>query len=540
MPVHSIYLSKLTAEQRLDLINRLHDRQSGVCFLCDTPIDMEVHKGALEIDHVIPIAVKGPDDPSNFALVHGNCNAKKGASDLRVARLLNIFETLQEEARGKGDRGPNLSHVLGRFGGARANLRVKESPGKVNFALSAAGDDRVQELPLYEDPLSGMKYFFGLFPLEYLHHDDRINPRSIGSNLRGLIEEFQKQRPQLQVGLAWWTPDEDGTGPLRVFDGQHKAAAQILLGVKSLPLRVFVRPDTNVLLQANANAGDQLRQVAFDVAVKRHLGSTLYAERVRDYQSLKGLREDDFSFSESDLVTFFRGEHREVLRYILDAVRDGITHSPDNRLMQYVEWAGKEAIRPVAYSAVEKTFYSEFLYPKPLTTPISFRMEEGENPRQLEKLQMGRLMSLGADSFFANQWDPDRGGRKIEYQLQQGEAVPEPHFRAWRLGREEVLGVCVEWTRVVIENFYAWTGARVDRDKLLHQRFSEELWRRISAFLTSLRDLPCWVDKGLSRTLFGAKQNRDAWRTIFDTGKSPQGVRVLAEPLDLTKMIGNR
>ena len=355
-----------------------------------------------------------------------------------------------------------------------------------------------------------------------------------------MIEEFQKQRPQLQVGLAWWAPEENGAGPLRVFDGQHKAAAQILLGVKSLPLRVFVRPDINVLLQANTNAGDQLRQVAFDTAVKQHLGSTLYGERIRDYQSLKGLREDDFSFSESDLVTFFRGEHREVLRYILDAVRDGIAHSPDNWLMEYVEWAGKEAIRPVAYSAIQKTFYSEFLYPKPLTTPIGFRLEEGENPRQLEKLQMVRLMSLVADSFFANQWDPDRGGRKIEYQFQQGEAVPEPHFRAWRLGREEVLGVCVEWLRVVIENFYAWTGARIDRDKLLHQRFPEELWRRIGAFLANLRDLPCWVDKGLSRTLFGAKQNRDAWRTIFDTGKSPQGVRVLAEPLDLTKMIGNR
>ena len=78
----------------------------------------------------------------------------------------------------------------------------------------------------------------------------------------------------------------------------------------------------------------------------------------------------------------------------------------------------------------------------------------------------------------------------------------------------------------------------VEKDKLLHQGFPEELWRRIASFLENLRDLPCWVDKGLSRTLFGAKQNRDAWRTIFETGKSPAGVRVLAEPLDLKKMIG--
>lgn len=538
MPVHSNYLSRLNAEQRIDLERRLHERQSGVCFLCEAAIDLEIHKGTLEIDHVIPIVSKGADDPSNFALVHGNCNAKKGASDLRVARLLNLFERIQEKAREKGDRGANLSHLLGRFGGAKANLRLKELGDRISFSLPLAGDDRVYDIPLYEDPLSGMKYFFSLFPIEYLHHDDRINPRSIGANLRGLIEEFMKQRPQLQVGLAWWAPEADGAGPLRVFDGQHKAAAQILLGAKALPLRVFVHPDTNLLLQANTNAGDQLRQVAFDAAVKRHLGSTLYSERIRDYQSLKGLDENNFSFSEADLVAFFRGERREILRYILDAVRDGITHDSENRLNEFVEWAGREAKRPMAYSAIEKTFYSEFLYPKPLSTPIDFRLEEGGNPRQLEKIQLLRLMSLYADTIFVNQWNPDVGGRQLEYRLQQDEPLPEPHVRAWRLAREEVLGVCVEWIRLVIENFYAWTGTMVEKDKLLHQGFPEELWRRIATFLENLRDLPCWVDKGLSRTLFGAKQNRDAWRTIFETGKSPAGVRVLAEPLDLKNMIG--
>ena len=96
--------------------------------------------------------------------------------------------------------------------------------------------------------------------------------RSIGANIRGLIEEFLQKRPQLHVALAWWSPETDGCGPVKVFDGQHKAAAQIMLGMKELPVRVFVEPDTNVLLVANTNAGSTLRQVAFDAAVMRPPG----------------------------------------------------------------------------------------------------------------------------------------------------------------------------------------------------------------------------------------------------------------------------
>jgi hypothetical protein len=107
-----------------------------------------------------------------------------------------------------------------------------------------------------------MNTFFASVPLEYLHHDDRINPRSIGSSIRGLIEEYLSKNPQLHVGLAWWAPQQDGAGPLKVFDGQHKAAAQILLGIKELPVRIFVEPDINVLLDANTNAGGKLHQVA--------------------------------------------------------------------------------------------------------------------------------------------------------------------------------------------------------------------------------------------------------------------------------------
>ena len=533
----SKYLGTLDAEARSKLEQRLLSRQSGRCFICDDPIDLVLHKGQLDVDHIDPLAAEGLDAENNFALTHQSCNRSKGAANLQVARRIKEFERLQEQAKDEGKRGANLGDVLAQHGGAKAPLRLRTKGDVVEFSLPEVGDNAIQAVPLLEDKLSGMRSFFAAFPLEYLHHDDRINPRSIGSNIRGLIEEFLQKRPQLHVALAWWAPENDGAGMLKVFDGQHKAAAQILLGTRELPLRVFVEPDTNILLQANTNAGGKLRQVAFDAAVMRHLGSSLYVERVRKYQSMRGMSEDSYNFSEQDLVRFFRGERKEMERYVIDAQRDAITHAQENRLLEFVEWAGKSLEKPMSYSTIERSFFREFLYKKALDTPIDLGMEEGTNPRLLEREQLIRLMSMFADVFFVGHWDPELGGRRLENRLEAGEKIPENHLRAWRIAREEIMTNVVRWIRLVIANYNAYTGRVVKEDRLLHGQLPDELWDRLKNFLVSLSKLPCWIDRNLSTTVFGPKQNADYWEKVFQTGKSPSNIQILTAPLDLNEMI---
>ena len=329
MPVHSIYLSKLNNVQRTELVRRLWDGQSHRCFLCDEQVDLDLHE--IHIDHIIPILHRGADDPINFAVMHANSNETKAATNLESARLLSRFAKLQEAARAANGRGATLREILGAAGGETRPIKIKIVDDEVQYTFADLGDNKIQRSRLFCDYRSNMRYFFGFFALEYLHHDDRINPRTIGGSLKRLMEEFHAGRPQLHVSLAWWSAANDGAGPLKVFDGQHKAAAQILLGAKNLPVRVFVDPDLNVLLQANTNAGDKLKQVAFDMAVKRHLGSTLYRERLNEYRATKYLEEESENFSERDLVAHFKGSSREMQKYILDALRNSITSDPENR-----------------------------------------------------------------------------------------------------------------------------------------------------------------------------------------------------------------
>ncbi len=329
----SLYLNRLSPSDRQDLVGKLHLSQHGNCFICQQPIDLIVHAHSVDIDHVEPLKVGGVDGPANFALTHAGCNRSKQASDLRVARVLATFEQIRVFA-GTADRGPDLSDVLAHFGGAKHDLGFTVQGDTVRYALAELGDNAVRSVDLHIDKLSGLRYFFAKLPIAYLHHDDRINPRSIGGSLSGLLEEFHRGRPQLHVALAWLATS---TGPaaVKVFDGQHKTTAQVLLGVTALPVRVFVEPNPDLLLTTNTNAGTALRQVAFDKSVQRRLGRSLFSDRVERYRAERGLDQADESFSERDLVNHFKGESREIRRYALDSVRAAITHNPDNKLLPY-------------------------------------------------------------------------------------------------------------------------------------------------------------------------------------------------------------
>jgi len=533
----SLYLSKLSQAELSSLKERLLDTQNGKCFICEDTLDLMVHQS--QIDHIIPTSVGGKDDITNMAITHSSCNESKQDSDLRVSRVLARFCKIRD-ACFEENRGVNLNDILLSYGGSKYQLHIAshDNDSSVRFSFSESGDNSVRVAEVYTDDLSGFKYFFYLFPIEYLFHDERINPRSIGQNISKLVKEFFLKRPQLHISLGWTEIGQDNeSAKIQIFDGQHKAAAQVLLGVKRLPVRVFINPDIDVLLTTNTNAGTTLRQVAFDKSVQRHLGSALYIDRVERYQRELGLDSDDYSFSESDLVNYYKGESREMKRYVLDAVRDYITHNPENKLKEYIDFGGRRKEKPLSYSTVEKTFYSFFIYQDVMDFPIDYRLEEGENPREIEKEQILALMNMIAEEIFIGKYDPNIGTARIENKIQKGEDIPEPHLIAYRMSKEEILYNWLRYVEQIIKSYFIMQGKPLDEKRLFQYRFPEPLWGRIRLFLKNLRNLPLWVNRELSATVFGGKQNYDFWQTIFETGSSPQGLRVLAEPLDLMKMI---
>jgi hypothetical protein len=531
----SLHLNRLSPSQRTELLQDLHQRQTGNCFICSQPIDLVLHKSAIDVDHVIPLSLNGPDNPSNFALTHDSCNRGKQDSDLRVARIIARFDAINEKTA-EGGRAANLDDVLQAFRTASHPLPVSIEKSTLSYSLPGTGNNGIYQVPLYEDSLSGFKFFFAQLPIEYIQHDGKLNPRAIGPNLKKLIKEFHTGRPQLHIALGYLNTRDGESAQIRIFDGQHKAAAQIMLGARVLPVRVFVDPDVDVLLTANTLAGTTLRQVAFDKSVQRSLGSALLADRIERYRVDRGLPEDSEVFSEQDLQRHFKGE-REMKRYVLDGIRSRIIQHKDNKLLDFIEYGGRGTDFPLSYSTVEKTFYSFFIGTELLATRLNHRAEEGLNPRMLEVEQMVMLMNIIAEEIFIDKFDLDIGTSRIESKVSKGDPVPEPHLAAYRLAKEEIIYNWLRLVKQVIQTSFVTSGTPFDENAPLQKHLPHNAWNNVRNFIRALRRLPIWVNRDMATSLFGGKHNNHFWKQIFDEGATPEGQKVLGQKIDLIKMM---
>ncbi|QPQ54664.1 HNH endonuclease [Allosphingosinicella flava] len=523
----SLGLRQLSAGDRKTLIQELWASQNGKCYISDSAIDLLLHEHDLDIDHVIPTRDGGKDDKSNWALTFSSYNRSKQASDLRIARILARLEAMRSGIT--DPRGINLGHILDHSQGGRHPLKFQLSQDKaaISYSYAAVGDPSIRSAPLFRDKLSDLEYVFLHLPIEYLFHDDTLNPRGIGNNIRGLIEEFFRGFPQLHVPLGWIDTTEEGGSRVRIFDGQHKAAAQILLGVRALPIRLFVNPDRDLLLTANTRAGTTLRQVAFDKATQRHLGASILRDRVLRFLSDRQHPSDYTSFTEQQLVDHFKGEQAQMKRYIIDAQRNDVTYHPDNRLRDFIEMGGKGTERPISYSAVEKAIYSQMIFGGMLDTPADYKSEAGENPRDLEREQIVRFLNLVAAHIYVGFYDFEVGSGKIESKVQKGEVVPDEHLRAHRMGREEILYAWIELAMIVCQTSVIAGGKTWDKDRPFHKPLSEQVWKSLEHFVINFSRLPLWKNRSLSATIFGGKQNFQFWKDAFATGTA-NGIHILA------------
>ena len=538
----SKYLSSLSDEQYQKLTNKLYRIQSGQCFICQKKIDLKLQ--STNIDHIISLKTRGKDSEDNFALAHESCNESKLDANLNIARILHLLKEIRDKVFTDSGRAASLKHVLATLGGSEYNFKYQIKDGQVEYSFSEIGENDIKSSRVYEDKLTNKqdkkteRTFFAEVPIEYLYHDEIINPRGINTSISRLIKEFYKGNPQLHLSLA-----RTDDGKLKIFDGQHKAAAQILLGNKRLLLRIFVDPDIDRLTETNTNAGSTLRQIAFDKSIMRQLNNTLYAEKIEKYQTDHHMGEDDLAFSEQQLIEYFKGENVNIKKYIIDSIKHSITYSKENKLKDYIDFEGKAKELPISYSAFSKAILDQVVDSKQfLDTAINYKSEEGLNPRELQINQIVELLNIIAEEIYIGKFKPEIGVYRIEQKIinKKDTDIMVEHLTAYRISKEEIIFNWFIYLKKVIEGYFYNTGRVYESNKLFMEKFDDQLWLNIRNFIKNLTILPLWKDKSMASTIFAGKKNYDYWKEIFEKGKSPDGAEVLAKPLNFMEMIRNK
>ncbi|WP_133010292.1 HNH endonuclease [Marinomonas flavescens] len=529
----SKYLSALSKNEYSSLSDKLWNIQNKQCFICEEEIDLDLN--TTNIDHIIPLANKGKDAEENFALTHESCNKSKQDANLKIAKVLQKLNKIQKVSLAETSKAASLKDVLNLYNGSKFEFIYKIEGEVLSYSFSNNSDNNVYSVAIFTDNLSGEQSCFIEVPIEYLFHDEIINPRGINNSIGKLIKEFDKKNPQLHLSLA-----RIDDGKLKIFDGQHKAVAQILLGTRKFVVRIFLNPNIDRLTETNTNAGSTLRQIAFDKSIMRQLNNTLYSERVKKYQIAHNFKEDDFSFSEQQLINFFKGDGANVKKYIIDSIKHSITNAKENKLKDYIDFEGKAKELPISYSAFDKTILSSFVSSKlVLNSPIDSKSDEGLNPRELEISQIVKILSILAENIYINKFSPEVGTSRIEKKIidKKDTEITDVHLIAYRVSKEEILFNWLQYLKKVITTYFSNTGKIFAEETIFQTPFDEQLWINIENFVVNLSHLPLWKDRSMASTVFSGKKNYDYWKEIFATGKSIDGAVVLAKPLNFIEMI---
>jgi hypothetical protein len=114
-------------------------------------------------------------------------------------------------------------------------------------------------------------------------------------------------------------------------------------------------------------------------------------------------------------------------------------------------------------------------------------------------------VNIIAEEIFVGKFDPDIGTYRIENRIQKGEDIPEDHLMAYRMSKEEIIYNWLRYIEQIIKNYFIMQVKPIQEKELFQYRFPEPLWERIRVFVRNLMNLPLWVDRGLSQTIFGGK-----------------------------------
>jgi len=460
----------LTQDEKSQLFSKHKE-----CYIC-RKILQGYSSDEIEFDHIYNYADGYLQDLSNFAPVHAskdprklNCHKSKGRkSPVEYREELRIKSQL-EKISGLGDLCPTAVQSVYSISADNRSITINDDT-----------------LPLYNQRIgnSNNLYFFHEIETKFIENDDQIQLRPLEPKVLPMIFNL-KQAVQLLPSLGRLDSDSK---TIKIFDGQHKAVAQIIgNNRKKIQCIIFVHPNVDkmriVIYQAHTDFVQQRYK-------KSHIDAKLadiYKQRVEAFR--KAVGDPNARYSEGNIL---REESKRNMRKFLLASILAEIQLERSFIREYAAQSRREQkSHPILWQSIERAI-TKLCNLEPVEdfsdSENNFRSDEIEN--------ICFILDQIEEYSIKEKWDPDNAESK-SHQLSRTYYY-RTAFNNWINTLEEALRFALEQKQ----------GAKIYGAVCYRKTFSSETKSRFITIIKKLFEHPLWVQETIQNEI--AKTNQDS------------------------------
>ncbi len=451
----------LTAEEKKHLRKKWPQ-----CYICEQNFD-DYDDTEIEFDHIYAFGKGYSQDLEYFAPVHAsiligkrNCHKAKGIkSPIEYKEELRIKELL-DRVRELKDICPVAKTV---------NVQINEKTMEITF--------NNKKLTLYKQNVKGKDWYYfyhELSPAD-IESDDEIQLRPVDSRITGLVFHL-RECPQLLPSLARLDTHEH---KIKVFDGQHKAIAQIIGNrQEKLPFLVFIDPDVNWLRNTVLEAHTKFVQQRYQPSHIDKKMADVYQARILTFRG----GNPNKPYSEKDIIGLeAKAKRNQFLEAcIIDGLSDK-TQMANNLIARVVK---EQRAKPLLYSSL-KRFIRKFAK----LEPIEFPTGHPDNHREDELNNLASILDTIYKESLENRWNP-ANPESEEHKLARN-FYYDHTVRVWL----DILEASLDYGLSML------AGRQLNIPICYRQEFSDIEKDRITAIVKKLFMHPLWLNPANKTTL---------------------------------------
>jgi len=454
----------------------VREKYGNRCYICELPLD-GYDDGEIQYDHIYAHAVEiaGGEELDKFATIHASSNPSK--RNCHGGKGTKTWFEYKEEIRIKNKLGA-ISGLKDICKNARLCSFRRISDAEIEF--------NGKHIPLYNQSLSGKDnfYFFAEVDIEYLENDDLIQLRPLEDKILPLTFHL-KNSVQLLPSLGRLDTKEN---KVKIFDGQHKAVAQIIgNNKKSIPCIIFVDPDISSLQATVFDAHSRFLQQRYKRSHIMDKIAEQFNAKIEQWRAIHG----EVPFSEMDIL---KGEGKPKRRkFILASVLNELStcgafiDGKYNFEKDFVDTTKKKGARlnPMLWDNYERLIglvINLELISETSDSPKNFRADEIENLKYLLNLLYWFAIK--------DKWNPDN-------------PESEGHQLAVRYFYDKVFEVyCPSLVKALRYSYEQKMDKALGEDEGLcyREQFSEDIKKRFARIFERLFNHGVWANPQFRET----------------------------------------